>query len=118
MPSALLSQTMIECILSKDKERLTGEGCIYDLSFSSPTISQPEHLHPGDYVKLRLWLPEESVCVFIELAEVQWVKNHWINVEVLSASPGDQARLRKFTSIEDQCSPSSRRKSERILIHA
>ena len=118
MPSALLSQTMIECILSKDKEGLTGEGCIYDLSSSPLTISQPEHLHPGDYVKLRLWLLDENICVFIELAEVQWIKNHWINVEVLSASPGDQARLRKFASVEDQCSPSSRRKSERILIHA
>ncbi|MDH4243337.1 MAG: hypothetical protein OEV38_06225 [Nitrospira sp.] len=118
MPSALLSQTMIECILSKDKEGLMGEGCIYDLSSSSPTISQPEHLHPGDYVKLRLWLPEEHVCVSVELAEVQWIKNHWINVEVLSASPGDQARLRKFASVEDQSSPSSRRKCDRILIHA
>ena len=118
MPSALLSQTVIECILSHNDEGLTGEGCIYDLSSSSPTISQPEHLHPGDYVKLRLWLLDENICVFIELAEVQWIKNHWINVEVLSASPGDQARLRKFASVEDQCSPSSRRKSERILIHA
>lgn len=118
MPSALLSQTMIECILSHNDEGLTGEGCIYDLTSASPTTLQPEHLDPGDYVKLRLWLPEENGCVFIELAEVQWIKNHWINVEVLSASPGDQARLRKFASVGDQSSPSSRKKTERILIHA
>ncbi len=118
MPSALLSQTVIECILSHNDEGLTGEGCIYDPSSSSHTISQPEHLRPGDYVKLQLWLPEESVCVFVELAEVQWVQNHWINVEVLSISPENQARLRKFASVGDQSSPSSRKKTERILIHA
>ena len=118
MPSAVLSQIVIECILSKDNEGLTGEGCIYDLSTSSPTISHPEHLHPGDYVKLRLWLPEESACIFVELAEVQWVRHHWIKVDMLITSPGDQARLRQFISVEDQSSPSVRRKSERILIRA
>lgn len=118
MPSALLSKIVIECILSKDDEGLTGEGCIYDLSSSSPTISQPEHLHPGDYVKLRLWLPDESVCIFVELAEVQWVQHHWIKVDVLITSPEDQARLRQFVSVGDQSSPSSHRKSERILIRA
>lgn len=118
MPSALLSTIVIECILSKGDAGLIGEGCIHDCSSSSPTPSQPEQLHPGDYVKLRLWLPDESVGVFVELAEVQWIKNHWINVEVLSISSEDQARLTCFASLGDQSSPSSRRKTERILIHA
>jgi hypothetical protein len=118
MPSTVLSQIVIECILSKDTEGLTGEGCIYDLSASSPAISQPEHLHPGDYVKLRLWLPEESACIFVELAEVQWVQHHWIKVDMLMTTPGDQARLRQFISVEDQASPSARLKSEQIVIHA
>ncbi len=118
MPSAVLSRSMIECILSKNEEGLMGEGCIYDCSSSSPAISQPEHLHPGDYVKLRLWLPEDSDCICVELAEVQWVRHHWIQVDLLITSPEDQARLRRFVSIEDQSSLSSRRKSERILIRA
>ena len=118
MPTALLSKIVIECILSKDHEGLRGEGCIYDLSSSSPTISPSEHLHPGDYVKLRLWLPEESICLFVELAEVQWVRNHWIKVDMLVTSPEDRARLRQFASVEDQSAPTSRRKSEQILIHA
>lgn len=118
MPSAVLSQIVIECILSKDDEELTGEGCIYDFSSSSSIMSQPERLRPGDYVKLRLWLPEESACIFVELAEVQWVRHHWINVDVLILSPEDQARLRRFISVEDQSASSARRKSERILIRA
>lgn len=118
MPSIVLSQIVIECILSKNDEGLTGEGCVYDCSSSSPAISQPEHLHSGDYVKLRLWLPEESTCIFVELAEVQWVRHHWIKVDVLVMSPQNQARLRRFASVEGQSSPSSRRKSEQIVIHA
>lgn len=119
MPSALLSKIEIDCILSKDTETLTGDGCIYDLSSSSsPTTVQPERLHPGDYVKLRLWLPDESSCIFIELAEVHWVKHHWIKVDLLITSPENQARLRQFMASEDQSSLSSRRKSEQILIRA
>ncbi len=118
MPSALLSKIEIDCILSNDNANLTGDGCIYDLSSSSPTISRPERLHPGDYVKLRLWLPNESSCIFVELAEVQWVKQHWIKVDLLITSPEDQARLRQFIAVEDQASPSSRRKAEQILIRA
>jgi len=119
MPSALLSQIEIDCILSNEHESLTGDGCIYDLSSSSsPTILQPERLHPGDYVKLRLWLPDESSCIFVELAEVQWVKHHWIKVELLITSPEDQTRLRQFVAVEDRSLLSSRRKSEQILIRA
>jgi hypothetical protein len=118
MPSTSLTTIEIDCILSIKDESLTADGCIYDLSSSSPTISQPEHLHPGDYVKLRLWLPDESSCIFVELAEVQWVKNHWIKVDLLITSPEDQARLREFVAVENQSSPSSRRKSEQILIRA
>ena len=118
MPTALLSKIEIDCILSTKDEGLTGDGCIYDLSSPSPTISQPERLHPGDYVKLRLWLPDESSCIFVELAEVQWVKHHWIKVPLLITSPEDQVRLRQFMASEDQSSLSSRRKSEQILIRA
>lgn len=118
MPSALLSTIEIDCILSNGNNSLTGDGCIYDLSSSSPTLSQPKHLHPGDYVKLRLWLPDESSCIFVELAEVQWVKHHWIKVDLLITSPEDQARLRQFVAVEDRSSLSSRRKSEQILIRA
>ncbi|MGE0645736.1 MAG: hypothetical protein AB7P24_18915 [Nitrospira sp.] len=118
MPSALLAQTMIECILSKTDDGLIGEGCIFDLSSSSPTISQPEKLHTGDYVMLRLWLPDDGSSIFVEVAEVQWVKNHWIKVDVLTTTPDDQARLRQFASVEDPSSLSSRRKSEQILIRA
>lgn len=119
MPSAALSKIVIECMLSKDDNGLVGEGCIYDRSSSSPTtVSRPEGLQPGDYVKLRLWLPEDSGCITIELAEVQWVRNHWINVDVLIASAENKVRLEQFAGVEDISSPFSRRKSERIMIHA
>lgn len=118
MPSALLSSIVIECILSRTDDGLTGDGCVYDLSSSTSTLLLPEHLHPGDYVRLRLWLPDDSSCMFIELAEVQWVKNHRIKVDLLSASLDDHARLRQFLSVEEQSSPPSRRKTEQIVIRA
>ena len=88
MPQAMVSKIAIDCILSKGSEGLQGEGCIYALSSSPPSITGPETLHPGDYVKLRLWLPDdESTAIYIDLAEVQWVKHHWVKLDLLLTHP-------------------------------
>jgi hypothetical protein len=105
-------------MLSKGTYGLRGDGCIYNLSSSPPVTLNPENLHPGDYVKLHLWFPEESSSSVVELAEVQWVKNHWIQVDLLVTSPKDQTRLRQFMASEGHSSSSSFRMSEQILIRA
>ena len=72
MPQAMVSKIAIDCILSEGNEGLQGEGCIYALSSSPPSITGPEQLHPGDYVKLRLWLPNDAgSAIQIDLADVQ-----------------------------------------------
>jgi hypothetical protein len=53
----------------------------------------------------------------IELAEVQWVKNQWIKIELLLVSPDDQARLKKFAAAENYL-PTSPRIGEHIMIRA
>lgn len=104
MPPGLLSKIGIDCMLSKGSDGLKGDGCVYELSSSHPVILNPEKLRPGDYVKLRLWFPEENAYSVIELAEVQWVRDEWIKIELLLVSPTDRARLRQFAiSAETPC---------------
>ena len=81
MPTGLLSKIGIDCMLSKGSNGLRGDGCLYELSTSHPIILTPTRLRPGDYVKLRLWFPDENSFSVIELAEVQWVKNEWIQID-------------------------------------
>ncbi len=118
MPPGLLSKIEIDCILSKGSADLRGDGCIYELSSSTPAISNPEKLRQGDYVKLRLWFPDESSHIFIELAEIQWIKNHWIKVDILSVSPKDKARLKQFVASEGCSATTSLKIIEQILIRA
>jgi hypothetical protein len=118
MTQALLSKIAIDCFLSQGVDGLQGDGCVYALSSSPPSITTPEHLHPGDYVKLRLWLPDDGSYLLIDLAEVQWVKNHWIKLDLLITSAKDQARLRQFAAPATHTAPASRRMWEQILIRA
>lgn len=118
MPSGHLSKIGIDCMLFQGSDGLRGDGCVYELSSSEPAILNPEKLRPGDYVKLRLWFPDDNAYSLIELAEVQWVKNEWIKVELLLVSPKDQARLRQFAASDGNHLPISARIGEQIMIRA
>jgi hypothetical protein len=118
MPPGLLSKIGIDCMLSKGSNGLRGDGCVYELASSHPVTVNPESLRPGDYVKLRLWFPDENASSMIELAEVQWVKNEWIKIELLLVAPKDQARLKQFVASEGNHVPVSARIGEQIMIRA
>ncbi|MBX3325800.1 MAG: hypothetical protein U0223_02580 [Nitrospira sp.] len=119
MLQTMVSKIAIDCILSEGSDGLQGDGCIYALSSSPPSITGPEHLHPGDYVKLRLWLPDdESSAIQIDLAEVQWVKHQWIKLDLLLTSHKDQARLRQFITPTNEALPVPHRMWEQIVIRA
>jgi len=110
-----LSQIAINCILAKRSEGLEGDGCAYDLSAPHRNISPQEKLRAGDYVKLRLWFPDEDSHVSIDLAEVEWIESHWLKVDLLSVPPDIQARLRQFKASQDSTAH-SHQSTEQILI--
>ncbi|TKB78845.1 MAG: hypothetical protein E8D42_05330 [Nitrospira sp.] len=118
MPAGLLSKIGIDCMLSKGGNGLKGDGCLYELSSSHPAILPPTKLRPGDYVKLRLWFPDEDTFSMIELAEVQWVKNEWIQIELLLVSAKDQTRLRQFVAADGKHVPTSTSIGRQIMIRA
>ncbi|MDH5667810.1 MAG: hypothetical protein OEY86_07360 [Nitrospira sp.] len=110
------SQIAINCILAKRSAGLEGDGCVYDLSAPHQrNISPSEKLRVGDYVRLRLWLPGEDSHIAIDMAEVEWVENHRIKIELLSVSPEVQARLSQF-KISENAGPRSYHTTEQILI--
>jgi hypothetical protein len=118
MATGLLSTIGIDCMLSKGGDGLRGDGCVYDLSSPHPVILNPTRLRTGDYVKLRLWFPDDNAFSMIELAEVQWVKDEWIQVEILLISPKEQSRLREFVVADGHHLPTSTRVGQQIMIRA
>lgn len=86
----------IDCMLASVSSQLEADGCVLEFSEASCTLTTPDHLTPGDFVKVRLWLEGEGAFIDIRLAEVTGVHNHWITVEVIQVSPNDRMRLQRF----------------------
>jgi hypothetical protein len=83
----------IDCMLANVSSQLEADGCVLEFSEASCTLTTPDHLTPGNLVKVRLWLEGEGAFIDIRLAEVRRVHNHWITVEVIQVSPNDRMRL-------------------------
>ncbi len=105
-------------MLSKWVDGLRGDGCVYELSKSCQQVSNPSKLRPGDYVKVRLWLPDDNSHILIELAEIQWIKNHWIKVELIVVAPTGQTRLKQYMESQGQFSQNLHSLNGQILIRA
>lgn len=116
MPLQPLSQIGINCILAKGSAGLEGDGCLYDLSTPHKNVSPPEKLRAGDYVRLRLWFPDEDSHISIDLAEVEWVESHRLKVDLLSMSPEVRARLNQFKGSQHTTRRVHHAPSEQILI--
>ena len=91
---------------------------MYEMSVSQQQVLSPTKLRVGEYAKIRLWLPGDTAHVFIELAEIRWIKHPWISVEILVLSATDQQRIKRFTELQAQLSHSPYLDSKHILIRA
>lgn len=115
MPTTPLSRMMFNCILNRGRAGLEAEGCLYDMAAPDQELSAVDKLRVGDYVKVRLWLPDEDAHIAVDLAEVEWIESHWLKVDLLSVTPENQARLNQFKSVH-RSSSRGLRTSEQILI--
>lgn len=111
-----LSRVAINCLLTKSSSGLEGDGCFYDLASPHRSISSQTRLRAGDYVKLRLWLPDEDSHFTVELAEVEWIDNHRLKVDLLSVSPEVRARLNQFKASQQVTRSASETVTDHILI--
>ena len=86
----------IDCMLARVHQELEADGCVMQFSESSSQVATPDLLVPGDFVKVRLWLDDESTSINIGLAEVRRVQNHWITVEVIQVGQQERSRLQRY----------------------
>jgi len=69
------------------------EGQALDLSLPGCLIECVHSLKVGDYVQLRLFLPDHAVPMDIPLAAVRWINSAKVGVEFIRSSEEDQRRL-------------------------
>lgn len=72
------------------------EGRVLDLSLPGCLMEGADSLRTGDYVQLRIFLPDLQAPLHIPLAAVRWVKEFKVGLEFIRTSRMDQKRLEQF----------------------
>jgi hypothetical protein len=73
-----------------------GEGRMLDVSLPGCLLESAAALKAGDYVQLRLFLPDLQHPLHVPLAAVRWVEGNRIGLEFIRTSQEEQTRLEQF----------------------
>jgi len=116
MVSRTFSTITIDCVLSSVAPQYQADGCIYEISGSDRRLRTPGFLKAGDWVRVRLWLPNDDAHILIRLAEVRWVRNQWVGIEFITVDARERARLERYS--EARRKEPVRAACDQILIRA
>jgi hypothetical protein len=73
-----------------------GEGRILNLSLPGCLLESAEPLASGEYVQLRIFLPDLQTPLHVPLAAVRWVDGFKVGLEFIRTSRDEQHRLSRF----------------------
>lgn len=88
-------------------DAMTGEGRVIDLSLPGCLLETPISVRHGQYVQLKLSLPDKKPPINVPLAVVRWVAGNRIGLEFIRSSEEDQARLSSFFPCHPRSASSS-----------
>jgi len=96
MESQYSSRVPVECSVVFAGDALIGEGRVIDVSLPGCLMESQEDVKVGDYVRLKLSLPDQKPPIKVPLAVVRWADGKRIGVEFIRSSEDDQVRLTRF----------------------
>ena len=74
-------------------DKVVGEGTITNLSVPGCAIKTSKSLKEGDYLELRVLMPDRHVPLAIDVAKVRWIANGSVGLQFIRVRPEDQLRL-------------------------
>ncbi|MGQ0809958.1 MAG: PilZ domain-containing protein [Nitrospiraceae bacterium] len=86
----------VQCPAMFKGDRIVGEGHMLDLSSPGCLLESLEPVKLGEYMRLRLLLPDSRVSLQVELAAVRWVQGLRFGMEFIRMDQEDQIRLDQF----------------------
>ncbi len=96
MESRYSERVPVECSVLFAGEAGISEGRVIDVSLPGSFMESSESARPGDYVQMKLFLPDQQPAISVPLAVVRWMEGGRIAVEFIRSSEEDQARLMRF----------------------
>lgn len=91
-------QLMLDCVVSVSEDGLTGEAQVYDYSFPACPRLSDKLFEPGDYVRMRLFLPDREKPMQVPLAAVRWTGGSQFAVEVILIDADDETALKRLVA--------------------
>lgn len=89
-------QLLVDCVISFSDDGLTGEAQVLDYSFPACPRPSDKELEPGDYVQLRLHLPDREKPVRVPLGAIRWTGGPQFGVEVILIDADDEIALKRL----------------------
>ena len=86
----------IECAAMFAGDRAIGEGRVLDLSLPGCLLESSEKIFEGEYVQLRLFLPDTQTPLQVSLAAARWVDGTRAGLEFICTTQDQQRRLEHF----------------------
>lgn len=96
MQARYSQRVKVDCSVRFAGESGVREGRILDLSLPGCLLESPEKISPGEYVQLRLFLPDLQAPLQVSLAAVRWVQGVRVGLEFIRTSLDEQRRLERF----------------------
>ncbi len=86
----------VECAVIFAGEMVAGEGRTIDVTLPGCMLETSSHLDLGQYVHLRVFLPDQERPLEVELAAVRWVEGRRAGLEFIRTSDDEYVRLVRF----------------------
>ena len=93
--------------ISCSGSNLLVEGIVLNLSLGGCSIHSVQKVKQGEYLELRISMPNQDSPLVVDQAEVRFSGRQLFVLQFLRMQPQEQARLRRFVStLETSPSPS------------
>jgi hypothetical protein len=86
----------VECAVIFAGEAAAGEGRTIDVTLPGCMLETSSHLDLGQYVQLRVFLPDQEHPLEVELAAVRWIEGNRAGLEFIRTSDEEYVRLVRF----------------------
>ena len=116
MKSRYSQRVSVACSVIFCGDSGVGEGRILDVSLPGCLLESAARLKTGDYVQLRLFLPDLQSPLHVPLAAVRWVEGNRVGLEFIRTSHEERSRLELFVRRRSRPAGRSAAWSEGIVV--
>lgn len=106
MKNRYSQRVSVDCSVMFAGENVVAEGRILDLSLPGCLMESSKKMSAGEYIQLRLFLPDHQAPLHVALAAIRWAEGSKVGIEFIRTSRPEQHRLEQFLHRISGCDPS------------